>query len=147
MIISLRQFLQTGCLGELRTGLPPEEVRGLLGEPDDVGGTSRKYPRPCIYVYGAVELYFQRQRPFSLTTIHWEAVERGEFCLSERCVVQDWDLTPGMAREQVEAFLRSHELAFQRQEHPSLPTTDLLLPSGVKLSFDENGQLYSIYAW
>jgi hypothetical protein len=35
-----------------------EQVRNLLGEPDDTGITSRKYRTPSIWKYGDVELHF-----------------------------------------------------------------------------------------
>ena len=34
------------------------ELRGLLGNPDDEGGTSRKYRTPSIYKYGDVQFVF-----------------------------------------------------------------------------------------
>jgi hypothetical protein len=45
-------------LSLLRADLSREDVIQLLGQPDDIGGTSRKYPTPRIYKYGDIELHF-----------------------------------------------------------------------------------------
>ena len=50
MNISLKQFLETGRLGDLRLGISVERVHALLGKPDSVGGVSRKHPWPSIYI-------------------------------------------------------------------------------------------------
>jgi hypothetical protein len=34
----------------------------MLGEPDDVGGTSRKYKHPAIWKYGDVEFHWPSAR-------------------------------------------------------------------------------------
>ena len=44
MNISLKQFLETGRLGDLRLWDTVERVRSLLGQPEDAGGVSRKHP-------------------------------------------------------------------------------------------------------
>jgi hypothetical protein len=38
------------------------EVAKLLGPPDDVGGSTRKYRTPCIYKYGRFEVTFEPWR-------------------------------------------------------------------------------------
>jgi hypothetical protein len=49
-------------LQKIKIGMSREEVRNALGEPDAVGGTSRKYHIPAIYKYGQVELHFSNSR-------------------------------------------------------------------------------------
>jgi hypothetical protein len=44
--------------GRIRLGMTREEVRSLLGDPDDTGGASRKYKHPCIWKYGDVEFHW-----------------------------------------------------------------------------------------
>jgi len=39
-------------------GLTREQVRERLGEPNDVGLTSRRYKTPRLWLYGTVEVYF-----------------------------------------------------------------------------------------
>jgi hypothetical protein len=49
--------------GAIHLGMTRDEVRAVLGEPDDVGGTSRRYKIPLIWKYGDVEF-------------HWSALAR-----------------------------------------------------------------------
>src|SRR5262249_37947233 len=48
--------------GQIRAGMTRAALRRLLGQPDDVGGTSRKYKEPCIWKYGEVEFAFPLAR-------------------------------------------------------------------------------------
>jgi hypothetical protein len=50
---AMEPFNWTTLLGKSRL-----EVVTILGEPDDKGGTSRKYPTPSIYKYGDIEVHF-----------------------------------------------------------------------------------------
>jgi hypothetical protein len=47
--------------GQLRLGLTKADVRAVLGPPHRWGNTSRKYREPCIWAYGAIELWFERR--------------------------------------------------------------------------------------
>ena len=51
-------FKVTGDICPLRLGQSREQVRALLGEPDAVGGTSRKHRTPAIWRYQEVEFHF-----------------------------------------------------------------------------------------
>jgi len=44
--------------GQIREGMTRIELRALLGEPDDVGCTSRKYKIPAIWKYEDVKFAF-----------------------------------------------------------------------------------------
>jgi O-acetyl-ADP-ribose deacetylase (regulator of RNase III) len=48
--------------GHIREGMTRAELRALLGDPDDVGGTSRKYREPSLWKYGEVEFAFPNAR-------------------------------------------------------------------------------------
>src|SRR5262245_40920193 len=54
----IRQFLSNGQLGPIRPGLSATEIRSVLGEPERVGGGSRRHRGPCVWRYGDVELGF-----------------------------------------------------------------------------------------
>ena len=147
MYISLHRFLETGALGDLRVKISVEQVCALLGTPDDMGGTSRKYPSPTIYVYGSVELFFAQKAPVFCQAIYWYA-HRGEFRLTSGCVVEDWGLTPGMRRAEVEAYLRQAGLEFSSPtKHSTVVAETLVLPSGITITLDDDAILYSISAW
>jgi len=44
--------------GRIRMGMTRAELRALLGEPEDVGCTSRKDKVPSVWKYGEVEFAF-----------------------------------------------------------------------------------------
>jgi hypothetical protein len=46
-------------LAKLRVGMTRQEVVEAIGEPEDTGGTSRKYKTPSCYKYGEIQLFFQ----------------------------------------------------------------------------------------
>src|SRR5690242_18592219 len=48
--------------GRVRLGMTRAELHGILGPPDDEGGTSRKYRIPSIYKYGDVQFVFPDAR-------------------------------------------------------------------------------------
>ena len=56
--VSLKDFIRTGDFAGVRLGSTEAEVKALLGEPDDVGGTSRRQRRPLIWKYGDFEFHF-----------------------------------------------------------------------------------------
>lgn len=43
---------------KLRIGMLRDDIVKILGEPDDVGMTSRKYKVPSIWLYGDIEFHF-----------------------------------------------------------------------------------------
>jgi len=46
--------------GRLRLGMTKAAVRALLGPPGAWGNTSRKYREPSTWLYGRIELWFER---------------------------------------------------------------------------------------
>ena len=141
MNISLKQFLETGRLGDLRLWDTVERVRSLLGQPEDAGGVSRKHPWPSIYVYGNVEVFFSRGASPLCRGIAW-GVGRSSFRLRGVDTIEDWGLTPGTRRAAVEGYLERAGLTYD-----SLQPEALLLRSGVFIKFDEDGVLDSVSIW
>jgi hypothetical protein len=39
-------------------GKTRDQIKAILGEPDDIGGTSRKYKSPTVYKYADIEYWF-----------------------------------------------------------------------------------------
>ena len=52
-----------------------DDLRAALGEPDDVGGTSRKYRKPAIWVYGGLEFHFDHTTGGELCLIYRETAD------------------------------------------------------------------------
>jgi len=61
-----------GIVEKLRVGMSRQEVLAVLGSPDDVGGTSRKYREPSIFKYGEIELHFERGKDGRLLRAYTE---------------------------------------------------------------------------
>jgi len=57
---------------KLKMGMTREEVVKVIGEPDDKGGTSRKYPTPRIYKYEDLELWFEPNKNGKLIAL-WDS--------------------------------------------------------------------------
>jgi hypothetical protein len=51
---------RAGDICPLRLGASRDDVRALLGQPDVVGGTSRRYRTPSVWKYGHLEFHFDR---------------------------------------------------------------------------------------
>src|SRR4051794_27422331 len=60
MLVSLKDFLASGVFGPVSFGCDRQQLEAILGEPEDVGGVSRKHRRLVIWKYGDVEFYFSR---------------------------------------------------------------------------------------
>jgi hypothetical protein len=51
-------FARTGDICPLRLGNTREQVKEILGEPDSMGGISRKNQIPAIWRYEEIEFHF-----------------------------------------------------------------------------------------
>lgn len=65
-------FSRTGDICPLRLGMTRDELKAVLGEPDDVGGTSRRWRTPAIYKYADLEFHFGLGLQGRLTLIYQE---------------------------------------------------------------------------
>ncbi|BDI33302.1 hypothetical protein CCAX7_53530 [Capsulimonas corticalis] len=145
LYVSLKELLRSGKFAGISPSTSIRLVMEILGEPDAVGGMSRKYRRPGVYLYGSVELNVSRTNPQIYIGAHWDVEGKGEFRFSTRLEVLDWDWKPGMMREQVEAWLIEHGLAFEYQYPDIAEQQWLRVESGVEVSFDEAGVLGSVH--
>ncbi len=157
MKISLTRFLQTGCFGEILVGAAADEIQALLGLPDEVGKSWRKFRYADLWLYGSVEFWLDQSEPQACSNI-W--IERKGFGLESKfempanTVTEDGDLQPYMACDAVEAYLQQHEIA-SFQPAPKKPDKNgyvfaprkLIIPaSGVSLGFDEDWRLNAFHA-
>lgn len=56
----------------IKLGMTRKEIVGVLGEPDDVGGVTRKYKTPSIYKYGIYEFTFGLQKTDGLCWVGYD---------------------------------------------------------------------------
>jgi len=57
---------------EIPLDITRERLVELLGDPDDVGGTSRKYKTPSVYKYGTMEYHFGPRKNDTLWLIGYD---------------------------------------------------------------------------
>ena len=72
--VDLIEFLLTGQLGKIEVGSSQSDVRAWLGEPDDVGGFSRKKRRPSVYKHGDIEIGFDDEQATKIALATDEAL-------------------------------------------------------------------------
>ena len=65
-------FRRTGDICPVRLGMTRDELKAVLGQPDDVGGTSRKWRTPAIYKYADMEFHFGKGPQGTLFLIYRE---------------------------------------------------------------------------
>ena len=65
-------FSRTGDICPLRLGMTRAELKAVIGEPDDVGGTSRRWRTPAIFRYADVEFHFDLGPQGTLSLIYQE---------------------------------------------------------------------------
>jgi hypothetical protein len=74
-----KHLKRTGDICPVHLGMSRDQVRAILGEPDDTGGTSRRHPTPSIWKYDRVEFHFER--PDSLALIFMEDHDIVRLCI------------------------------------------------------------------
>lgn len=63
---------ETGDICPVRLGMTRDELRQILGEPEDVGATSTRQKLPLIWRYGTTEFHFGPSRTSGLQMIFEE---------------------------------------------------------------------------
>lgn len=135
--MSLKTFLRTGELGSIKPGLNRNEVTELLGEPDDVGGTSRKHREPAVWKYGDVELLFDREtRKLSLIVINfWEPnVPSAGAALD----LDPWIVKGGLQASDLTVALESEGIRYEEVSALNPGTRQFLVSSSITLIFKED---------
>jgi hypothetical protein len=130
---TLEQFLRTGELGPLRTGMSQAEVTALLGPPEDTSVARN----PQILKYGGLQLWFlTRQGTGERWLAHiglyfWPRAEP----LPEPTRPSDFAGTPETTSAEVREFLSRAGLT----AHATVEGEDanyLILPSGARITFE-----------
>ena len=134
---SLRHFLRTGELAGIHLGLHEDEVAELLGKPDAVGGTSRKYRKPSLWKYGDIELVFDRQtRELCLIVINfWEPkIPSGGDAIN----LNPWIIKGGLRLSQLTSFLADEGIEYCEVQSINFGARQLLVGSSITLIFNED---------
>jgi hypothetical protein len=76
-------FRVTGDICPVRLGMTRAELKTILGEPDAVGGTSRKHRTPAIWTYDDLEFHFEQGSDGSLWLIYREEDDIAQTSISK----------------------------------------------------------------
>src|SRR5581483_3712690 len=100
--LSLKEFLRTGILGPVQLGMLRAQLLNVLGEPEHIGGTSRKHHQPTILKYGDLEFLFPPGED-CLQTIHMDGFTRPRG--STAVVLDPWIIVGGASLDGTEQAL------------------------------------------
>lgn len=144
--VSLKEFLNDGCLGGLKPGLSQERVIQTLGPPSTLGGYSRKHRYPSILKYGNVEFHLSRSSPFVCETIYIETSTMETSMSLPACLrIVEWNLSPHAGRAEVEHYLHINEIDFVVTSPSNSDALTFAIPrSGASINLDENDVLWSL---
>ncbi len=113
--ISILEFLASGQLGPISLGMLEADVQSVLGDPTDKGGTSRKYRRPSIWLYGKnVEVVFDpKQRSVAMILVSFW----GDYELAggESFRIASDGIRGGMSRDEFVRVLASRGLGYEQK--------------------------------
>lgn len=137
----MREFLESGRLGEVQPGLRPEQVIALLGEPED--RTPRKRPLQILR-YGAVEFAFMpvpqtTDSRLVSTSIYFYDPHRP---IPPALCPTDWLPTHATSGQQFRQFLE--DSGMQVHSRVEGQQESLILSSGASVAFKDAG-LHSIH--
>jgi hypothetical protein len=131
-VATLDEFLTTGRLGPLAEGQSAQEVRDLLGEPEDVSGRGS----PELWKYGALQVGFFRtsrdEMPFVASlALYFRLADEA---LPEQLGLTGWYPQIGCTYEQVRDHLRAVGIG-SGGGVASGPDKSLLVGPGVRITF------------
>ncbi len=132
--VSMREWLHSGLFGPVRLGMSRSHVHELVGPPDDIGGTSRRYHTPAIWKYGDIEFHFGRRDDNRLYLIYLDhfAVPTGGRAIA----LDPWIIRGGLPRLDVEQHLDARGIPYRHAAGPDLTgSTCLVVGSGVVVQF------------
>lgn len=129
---TLIDFLARGALGAVTTGLTTDELRALIGDPEDTSVSQT----PKIWKYGSIQFAFDcHVRPAKLNFIGIYFRE-SPFTLPSSVVTEGWWPSVGTEFDDFCNQLRSEGIAFREQ--PELTCDEqfaIVVDSGVTVCF------------
>jgi hypothetical protein len=141
MMAAIDEFLKTARLGEIATGISKEDVRGLLGDPEDVSVQKN----PEIWKYGALQLTFYKDSQESEP--HLAAINlyfnNPKDPIPAALSLTGWLPTGETSVQDFRDHLTDADLQVDFRA-PSASHDHVVLPSGVRVTFDE-GRLHSVH--
>jgi hypothetical protein len=135
--VLLKEFLRTGQLGRVCLGMSEHEVTAMIGRSDASGGTFRKYPKPSLFEYGDIELFYDyNSRLLNLIVINfWEPrFPSGGSTID----LHPWIIKGGLQAEELICQLEREGIPYSEVEPINYETRQLLVNSAVTMIFNNN---------
>lgn len=134
--VSLKEFLRTGRLGRISLGMHENEVTAIIGKSDSLGVTSRKYPRPSLWVYGDIELIYEYDtRLLTLILINfWEPKPPSGGTID----LDPWIIKGGLQPDELIPLLEQEGITYCEVKPLNSETKQLLVSSVITLIFNNN---------
>ena len=133
--IQLREFLATGSFFGLNGTSTRDDVAMTLGQPDDVGLTSRRFKRPQTWVYGGIELTFGPFSQATLELLHFDCPNLPPSG-SASLTVDPWIIGENVSLDRIASACRDAGIAlFQRRDSPIIQWETA---GGVRLTFSNH---------
>jgi hypothetical protein len=144
-VVSIKEFLQTGCFGNLYFGQPENEIFAMLGTPDYAGGITNKNKRPALFSYGDVELYVDNEtRLLTCINLNYLSFWQRKYPVGGKNLqINAWALTAGLELDDLIHYLQQEEIRFCEVDPINPETRQLLISSTISLVFNDIGTDYS----
>ena len=112
-VLDLREFLATGEFAGLTSNSDRDELHRILGEPDAVGGTTRKHPVPLIWNYGGVEFHFGIGSPSTLWLLFFDYPDLPP-AGNPRLLVKPWIVRAGLTLEELQSVCNEEGISLKK---------------------------------
>ena len=136
-IVNMKDFLRTLKLGRIHLGQSANDVVAILGEPDCVGGASRKHRWPPIWKYGDLELLFDyRTRQINFIVIDfWKP----EYPSGGAAIQLDpWIIKGALEIDELIPQLDKEGIGYREVEPINPGTRELLVNSAITMIFNND---------
>jgi hypothetical protein len=135
--VNLKDFLRTLKLGRIHLGQGARDVVAILGEPDCVGGASRKHRWPPIWKYGDIELLFDyRTRRINMVVINFREQKHPSGGASIQ--LDPWIIKGGLRLDELTRQLDKEGLDYCEVESINFGTRELLVNSAIMMIFSDD---------
>jgi hypothetical protein len=136
-VVNLKDSLRTLKLGRIHLGQRADDVVAILGEPECVGGASRKHRWPPIWKYGDIELVFDyRTRQINMVVINFWEQKHPSGGVSIQ--LDPWIIKGGLRLDELTSRLDKEGIDYCEVESLNPGTRQLLVNSAITMILNDD---------